>query len=188
MSGEYREFHKNNNIKISANYVNGERNGKYVSYHENGNIEKTSNYVNGKLDGKFMVKHKNDSIYVSVNYVNGEQNGKYIQNHEDGSIEISGKYVNGKKDGTWMTYSENQNTWWEERFNMGIKIMNCQNRDRSFIRSKMSEMGRRVIDIQHSGNRIYYVQYFYTKINGLEGSGDEVINYSNRPKSNCELW
>ncbi len=212
VSGEYREFNKNNNIKISANYVNGERNGKYVSYHENGNIEETSNYVNGKLDGKyvsyhengnieetsnyvngkldgkFMVKHKNDSIYFSLNYVNGKLDGKYIQNYEDGSIAITGKYVNGKKDGTWMTYSENQNTSWEERFNMGIKIMNCQNRDRSSIRSKMSEMDRTVINIVHGGNRIYYVQYLYTKINGKEESGDEVINYSNKPKSNCELW
>ena len=113
---------------------------------------------------------------------------RHIQNFEDGSIAITGKYVNGKKDGTWMTYSENQNTSWEERFNMGIKIMNCQNQDKSSIRSKMSEMDRTVINIVHGGNRIYYVQYLYTKINGKEEIGDELIDYSNKPKSNCELW
>ena len=187
-NGKYIQNYEDGSIEETSNYVNGKLDGKYVSYHENGNIEETSNYVNGKLDGKYVVKHKNDSIYVSVNYVNGERNGKYIQNYEDGSIAITGKYVNGKKDGTWMTYSENQNTSWEERFNMGIKIMNCQNRDRSSIRSEMSEMDRRVINIVHGGNRIYYVQYLYTKINGKEEIGEENIDYSNKPKSNCELW
>jgi hypothetical protein len=61
------------------------------------------------------------------------------------------------------------------------ELTECQgNGDESFIRSKMSQLDRDILELNKVGDRKYYVRY----INWSSGSavnGDEILDYSNSP-------
>jgi hypothetical protein len=57
----------------------------------------------------------------------------------------------------------------------------CQgNGDESFIRSKMSQMDRDIVELNKVGDRKYYVSYISWS-SGNAVNGDEILDYSNSP-------
>ena len=57
----------------------------------------------------------------------------------------------------------------------------CQgNGDESFIRSKMDQMDRDVLELNKVGDRKYYVRYISWS-SGTAVNGDETLDYSNSP-------
>ena len=189
IEGEFKEYHPNSNIKVTGKYVNGKLDGEYKEFHPNSNVKVTGKYVNGELDGEYKEFHPNSNIKVTCKYVNGKLDGEYKEFYSNKNIWFTGKYINGNKDGKWRYYNE-ENTYGynEYRFNNGVEIINCQIKDKQNIGIEMSQMDKRVIEIQHGGNRKYYVRYLYTKRNGEEGYGDQIINYSGKEMYNCEFW
>jgi len=64
----YKEFYKNEQLKIEGYIKNNERDGHWIYYYENGNKWSEGNYINGLAEGKFIQYYENGGVWMYTFY------------------------------------------------------------------------------------------------------------------------
>ena len=115
--GVWKEYYKDETLKSSTTFVNGNKVGWAEEYLPNGSITKKGNYNKGKgLFGGDSYEPKGIWNYWTY-YSNGQLRlketidedtgfniGDYESYYENGDLKEKGKYVNNKRDGEWYFY------------------------------------------------------------------------------------
>lgn len=83
--GNYKEFLKNNSIKIYCTYNKGELSGLWKQYYNSGEKQWEVNYVNGYKHGTYKRFHKNGKLYVKGQHENGRKTGEEMFFDPDGN-------------------------------------------------------------------------------------------------------
>ena len=100
--GVWREWYKNGQLQLEAQYKNGESEGLYRYWHENGQLNAEYQNKNGKPEGLYRHWHKNGQLSQEGQYKNGEKQGIYRSWNENGQLTQEGQYKNGEKQGLWV--------------------------------------------------------------------------------------
>lgn len=125
--GEFRSWHKNGNLKFTANYNEGLYEGKVVSWHQNGNPRNEAIYRNGIKNGTETEWYKDGSRKEQTTFREGKKSGPYQGWGKDGQTKEKGAYFKDKRHGVWITYGrggyvESKITYSDDRKNGKAEI------------------------------------------------------------------
>jgi len=108
LSGSYREFYANKNIKLENFYLNGKLEGISTSFYEDGSIKEKLNYSKGLLTGERKYFWENGLLKESNQFEKGIMTGKNIYFYANGQIQKSFELNSlGKRQGVWEDYYSN---------------------------------------------------------------------------------
>ncbi len=72
-TGTWKAWHKNGQLWVQLNYIDGKKNGLYQSWYNDGRLEYKINYVDGEKNGLYQSWNKNGRLIEEVNFVDGER-------------------------------------------------------------------------------------------------------------------
>lgn len=102
LSGEFKEWHKNGQLKRIGVYLNGNCSGIVNEFFENGKISDAYEFGDdGLRRGKSQGFHPNGKVKYFYNHSSGVLHGEYKTFNESGAIITDGCFKNGDRDGIW---------------------------------------------------------------------------------------
>ncbi|MCP4131942.1 MAG: DUF3352 domain-containing protein [bacterium] len=108
LTGEWKSFYKNGNIRNIVTYKKGKVNGKAVFYYNKAGKQKKADmtFENSKITGTYREYFKNGARKAAVPYEDGQMNGFAKLFYPSTQAKSKGSFEDGKKDGDWRYYSE----------------------------------------------------------------------------------
>lgn len=130
VSGEFKLYHDNGNVKFHASvsnnkldgdaiffslegdivkkyqFKNGKKNGICIDYHSNGNKKIATNFIEGFKHGREEEFFENGFLKKSLNYYWDYKHGEYVEFHSDNSCKLKGNYEYNNKTGRWRKFYE----------------------------------------------------------------------------------
>jgi antitoxin component YwqK of YwqJK toxin-antitoxin module len=104
-NGVYREFFKDKNVKIEANYKKGQLEGTWIKYYNSGQKEWEVNYHSGYKQGAYSKYFKNGQLECEGHTVLELKDGEEKRYNEQGVLILEGQYVADKMHGKWVSYN-----------------------------------------------------------------------------------
>jgi antitoxin component YwqK of YwqJK toxin-antitoxin module len=109
--GQFEENYPNGRLKLTGNYLNGERDGEWEFFNDiNGDLLVTGEYKNGKKEGVWKEYHLwEKKLHFQECYKDGKiLDGSWESYHySNGRIKSKGYYYKGRKHGLWESFDEN---------------------------------------------------------------------------------
>ncbi len=108
LSGSYREYYLNGNLKLENFFLKGELEGTSNSFYEDGSIKEKLYYSNGLIDGERNYFWPNGLLKESNHFENGIMTGENIYFYANGQIQKKFELDKfGKRKGIWEDYYSN---------------------------------------------------------------------------------
>lgn len=120
--GNFKTYHKNDNLEIEGYFKNGKPEGLFKEYYKNGKLRDEGNFKNGKLDGLAKTCYSNGNLFAEENYEDGKQNGRGKSYYKSGNLQIEANFKDGKLEGLLTGYYENGDLKVELTYKDGIAI------------------------------------------------------------------
>lgn len=127
-TGQWKEWHKNGQMRTMYECVNGKRHGCLTNWIENNNgpshkwLECYN--VNGKLMGPWKEYHAFGpnplQLRLETQYLNDQYDGKYMKWFANGQIKTMGYYNKGREENKFSHFYKNGNMIEEENYINGI--------------------------------------------------------------------
>lgn len=130
--GEYKEWHPNGILKVSASVIEGSADvvdgsektwvfdGCNEAWNEEGVLEASIMYVKGNLEGTSMYYHSNGNVWKSIPYVQNKTHGTVEIYLPDGILLQKTNYWNGQKEGKSVRYWDADRIAAEEDYCEGL--------------------------------------------------------------------
>ena len=107
LSGEFKGWYANGQIKFSGNYVNGKQDGKWYYWYRNGKISAVQNFVLGEPNDYWYTWFKNGQVQSRFYYLDGNEEGICITFFKNGKKESEVAYHLGMKNGKFLSWYTN---------------------------------------------------------------------------------
>ena len=123
LSGLWRDYYKNGNLKSVVTYKNNKANGDATFYYNTNGQKKKSEvtFIDGMVTDKYREFYINGARKAIIIYENGKKNGDAKFFYRSGELKIKGEYDAGKKDDTWEYYSDKGENYKNEEWDEGKK-------------------------------------------------------------------
>jgi antitoxin component YwqK of YwqJK toxin-antitoxin module len=118
--GLWKFYHKNGQLALSGEMINGKEDGLWKSYPENGRSYSQREYVDGQYVN-YKEYFENGNLKTEFHYKNGERHGKNNEYYEDGSKNIISNYNEGELHGLREQYYPSGNIETKTTYNNGIQ-------------------------------------------------------------------
>lgn len=105
-NGYYKEFYEMGEMKIKANYRNGDLFGLWTSYFETGEKDWEVEYFNGYKKGFYKQYYKNGQLKTEGVHSKNEKNGTEKRFSESGYLEWKGKYIEDVLYKKWRNFDK----------------------------------------------------------------------------------
>ena len=165
-SGKYKLYHKNGELKIIAEYLEGKLIGVYKSYHENGQLNQKGKHLDGEITGEWKTYTENGTLHEISNYLNAKLTGIFISYHENGELKITGEYLEGDTTGEWKSYYESGKLKSLENYSNGKRF----GAYKSYYENGTLEQEGAYLDVTATGEWKFYHN---------NGKLSDIGNYSN---------
>ncbi|MEN8121720.1 MAG: DUF3352 domain-containing protein [Bacteroidota bacterium] len=108
LSGIWRTYYPDGNLKSSVNYKDGKVNGEAFFFYDDNKETKMVEviYEEDVINGVYLEFYQNGAQKATLNYEEGMLNGDAEFYYKTGRTKIKGKYKNGRKKGKWYFYDE----------------------------------------------------------------------------------
>ena len=118
--GLWKFYHKNGQLALAGEMINGKEDGLWKSYPENGRSYSQREYVDGQYVN-YKEYFENGNLKTEFHYKNGERHGKNNEYYEDGSKNIISNYNEGELHGLREQYYPSGNIETKTTYNNGIQ-------------------------------------------------------------------
>lgn len=197
--GEFKEWHPNGVLKVSANVIEGSADivdgsektwlfdGCSQAWDEAGRLEASIMYVRGNLEGVSLYYHPNGNIWKSIPYIQNKVHGTTEIYLCDGSLLQTVTYCNGLKEGKSIRYWSKDVIAAEEDYCEGLLYTGRYYNTCGEIIAKIDE-GRGVRAVFGKEAAIELQEYHYGVIEGEVKQLDRYgrINSLYHVKNNCK--
>lgn len=99
-SGNAIELYPTGEIKSTARFSSGSREGEQYTYHENGQLASVRSYRNNKKHGEHVGWWPNGNKKFSYHFIDGLQEGESLEWYVDGELFREMNYTKGKEEGS----------------------------------------------------------------------------------------
>jgi len=121
-NGYYKEFYKEGQLKVVANYVNGELYGVWKSFDEEGTLVWEVSYLNGYRNGGYRQYFDNGNLKLNGTMINDKKKGEEKRYTIDGQLVWKGNYDDDQRDHTWRHYDASEKVDTKIKFKNGIPV------------------------------------------------------------------
>jgi antitoxin component YwqK of YwqJK toxin-antitoxin module len=133
-NGEYKEWHQNGQLKISANVIGGTAdigssaqktwlfNGTAQIWDEKGRIQAEIPYKNGAMEGNSLHYYPSGKVQKKIPYTQDFLDGEAVEFHPNGSIYSTLLYNRGVKSGISKGFWPENQPQWEETYQAGLLL------------------------------------------------------------------
>lgn len=105
--GNWRHFHANGKLALSADHKHGQRQGMWRWVHPNGQLAQQAKYSKGKAHGPVQSWYDNGKPKQLYTYQYGKTHGAYKKWHKNGQLAQQGLYQNNQRQGPWRWWHPN---------------------------------------------------------------------------------
>jgi antitoxin component YwqK of YwqJK toxin-antitoxin module len=98
LDGEYIKYYLNDQIEQTTFFKNNLEDGKSIFYYPNGDLKIEANYIQGEYDGiykEYYSKKYNNQLHIYREYKNGKLENNYLVYFPNGELEIKTEYKDG---------------------------------------------------------------------------------------------
>jgi len=137
--GEFEDFFKNGQLKVSGQYQNKKRVGEWKSYYETGELSSIYSYSKGKRNKAYKSFYKDgtlkyetkkiDGVFVNKGYYESGKlfferllkDGYYKEYYEGGTLKVESNYIDSQLNGIWKQFYPTEEIEWQVAYNEGYK-------------------------------------------------------------------
>ncbi|MBI9058549.1 MAG: hypothetical protein JEZ01_12365 [Labilibaculum sp.] len=122
LSGEWKEYYDNGNLKLSGTFNTYKKNGEWRYYYENSQLKKTGNFNDDKKIEEWQYYYENGYKKMIGAFLNNERNGKWLRyGKRNGKLQVEIEYRNGIRNGKFKVFNSNGDVIKEFEYVNGIK-------------------------------------------------------------------
>ncbi|MFC1584993.1 toxin-antitoxin system YwqK family antitoxin [Fibrobacterota bacterium] len=120
--GAYLCWHRNGNVKMSGEYLDGKLHGFIKEWHPNGRLYSEGHYLEGKKEGPWSYWHDNGKLKLNILFRKGKKDGPYHWWYANGLKKERCEYLQDTLDGIYQSWYENGQPHEQRKYRKGMQV------------------------------------------------------------------